>query len=62
MTILNASVNVLEHFFQKSLLIKEYGILVLACPCKLWEFTRIVKANNLGTSKASKDLSASRTT
>ena len=47
-------------FQKKSILIKDYVLLyVTACPCKLSALTKIVRTKDLGSKRASNDLSAS---
>ena len=58
--ILNVFVNVTAHSFSKEVsLDQEVFLLLVVCPCKLWEFTNMVKAKDFGTTKASKYLSLS---
>ena len=48
MTILDEFINVFMNSFPKEV-----------CPCRLWELTKMVRAKHFGSSRTSKDLSAS---
>ena len=54
---MNLSMSLSLPFQKKSLVIKVYVSLIPTFPSKLCELTKMVKAEDLGTTKASKDLS-----
>ena len=54
----NVSVSFYMAFQKKSLLIKVYVLFLPACPYKLCELTKMAKAKDSGTMRASNHLSA----
>ena len=56
---MNLSMHLYIPFQKESLLIKEYILILSACPSRLCELTKQVRANDMGTMIASNDLSTS---
>ena len=58
--IVNEFVNVSAYSFPKEVSpIGEYVLFVPVCPCESWQLFRMIEAKDVGTIKASNDLSSS---